>query len=194
MNGNCVKVDSTSSDTPKGLTLKRPAALNTARLRTESRRIERHCLTEISPPPLYEFTANNDLAGMNDRKTFLPRHEFGEMMSKTPQQAAQYWTFSDDDVLRMLAINAHLAVNDQYRRLEASGFHREKKSASPTTPPGTTPPSAPAAPALQAPIQRATVSAAPGAASRSTAPADPEVAAFLNTLMPNGARIAGVAG
>lgn len=71
-------------------------------------------------------------AGPNgQRQQFLPNHKFNELASTNPAQIGNYWTFSDGDVIDLLAIdanqNAQRLIKAKEKELEDAGYKREKK-------------------------------------------------------------------
>lgn len=103
--------------------------------------------------------------------TFLPRGKFNDLKQKDPAAAQRHWTFSDEDIVKMLERNTadHIdaTVKAEAERLQKAGYTRP---AAPAPVPTQQNPGAPAAngsPATAAPPQpidspRAGVSAAPG--------------------------------
>ena len=103
-------------------------------------------------------------------RSWVPRAQMSELLVTDPARARKHWTFSDDQVRKMLAFNAHAATQSRVDSFSKSGFKREKiqKPASTTEPEKKneevkTPAPAPIVPQTTASPQ-ATVSSAPGAA------------------------------
>lgn len=68
-----------------------------------------------------------EAAKLRNGRTFLPLNEYAQLANTNPTKAAQHWTFDDNDILSILAMNAHCQVSAELKKLEASGFKREKK-------------------------------------------------------------------
>lgn len=85
-----------------------------------------------------------------NEQTFLPRGKMVELYRTNPDEASKHWTFSDGDILHMLAINtkmwAEKTVKARLEKLEKAGFVRKPaKTAEPVveSPKPTTSPKAP---------------------------------------------------
>ena len=66
-------------------------------------------------------------AKTRDGRTFLPLHEFAQLSRTNSQAAQRHWTFTDKDILDCIAMNGVCQVNGEIKKLEASGFKRDKK-------------------------------------------------------------------
>ena len=103
-------------------------------------------------------------------RSWVPRSQMSELLVTDPARARKHWTFSDDQVRKMLAFNAHAATQSRIDNLSKSGFKREKiqKPASTTEPEKKKEEVKQVAPAPIVPqttaSPQATVSSAPGAA------------------------------
>lgn len=60
-------------------------------------------------------------------RIFLPRDQYAELIRTNPEAANSYWTFSDQQILDMIATNSILHVHSELKRLEKAGFKRERK-------------------------------------------------------------------
>jgi hypothetical protein len=100
-------------------------------------------------------------ARARDGKDFRPRSQLAQLRRTDPDADSKYWTFGDDDVLEMIAINgarfAHDEISKLQQQLERSGFKRVAPQAAPSNPGSTPPPVPGASPAASA-------TPAPGAA------------------------------
>src|SRR6266496_2553678 len=107
-------------------------------------------------------------------KTFLPRGQYNQLLVSNPQQAGRHWTFSDEDVVRMIERNtkdhiAALVKAESDRLIKTNYIKPPPTTPTPTTPipgnanPSPTAPSASAAPPPE-PVgsPRAGVTPAPG--------------------------------
>ncbi len=94
-----------------------------------------------------------------DGKAFLPLMQYMDLVARDRNEATKYYTFTDPDVLNLLAHNAVINLNSQLKELEKSGFKREKKTAVQSTPPPA--PVVPPAPAPVTPPPAAPVAASP---------------------------------
>lgn len=115
---------------------------------------------------LYNFVDNqgriyatNPKSVAEDGRRFMPLAQHLELSRINPDEARKYYTFNDQNVLDMLALNANTALNDQLKKLEKAGFKREKKNNLPV--PANTP-----APVVATPAP-APVAAAPSPKGRS---------------------------
>lgn len=103
-----------------------------------------------------------------ETQSFVPRHKFKQIAETNPSELPNYWTFGDQDVLAMLALNAKLdaqkKVTGILERLTASGYQRPAPAPKPAEIPGTVtaPPVAEPQPTGS---PRAGVSTAPGPAN-----------------------------
>lgn len=119
---------------------------------------------------------------MVNGKLFLTPADYAAKRNADPNGAAEkFWTFSEQQILNMIAVNAALQINGEIQRLEQAGFKRAKKSDKVENPPVTTPPIATTEPVSP----RAGASQTPGPVVPTTA-ANPE-ASFLNSLVPGAA-------
>jgi hypothetical protein len=74
---------------------------------------------------VYDQGENMKKAGkVVEGRKFAHRSEYATM---TPEERSRHFTFSDQDVLKMIGVNAVVAANAEYRRLEADGFVRKQK-------------------------------------------------------------------
>lgn len=122
-----------------------------------------------------------DAVKTRDGKKFLPLHEFSQLARTNPEAAKGHWTFTDQDILNVIAMNAVYVVNKEIKKLEASGFKREKKQASPPIQPPTP------APVIEPPPNtRSTPTPSPGPAQPTLA--KPENAEMLDALYPGSSK------
>lgn len=110
------------------------------------------------------------------KKTFAPRAKYNEIKTKTPEKAGDYWTFSDEDVVRLLETNTKILAENRVKKradaLAAAGYVRQPvtpavvPNGNPAAAPATNGRPAPAAPAAPQPAgsPRATVTPSPGQA------------------------------
>lgn len=107
------------------------------------------------------------------RKEFVPVHEFVAAYQKSPSEAqARFWTFSEADILSMLATHARAdataRVKEEVDRLAAAGYQRQPAPAKPAAAPAPAKPAATAIPKTETPAPpspKATVGVSPGAAT-----------------------------
>jgi hypothetical protein len=59
-------------------------------------------------------------------KEFLAPEEFAELAQKDAQAARKHWTFSEVQILDMLALNAHLHATNRIKELEEGGYERKR--------------------------------------------------------------------
>ncbi len=101
-------------------------------------------------------------------KTFVPRAKYNVM---PPDERAKHFTFTDEDVLNIIAINAKSAAeyraNTERTKLEKMGYRRVSSSAAPATPPVS------ATPPVAEPSPRAMSSTAAGDDPGPSSPTDP---------------------
>ncbi len=126
-----------------------------------------------------------------DGKRFMPWMDFIQLTDRN--QIAQHYTFNDNQVLDMIAVNANISYNQQLQRLEKAGFKRETKKTLPN-PPNPTPTPAPAKapespPAPPSPRITGSTLPGPGTPAKNANPN----ATFLNDLVPGSAEKLGVA-
>lgn len=69
------------------------------------------------------------------RVIFLPNHKYNELAATNPSQLSSHWTFSDADILDLLAIDAtakaQKAIAAKEKELEEAGYTRQKKGKAP---------------------------------------------------------------
>lgn len=110
-------------------------------------------------------------------REFLSRHKYAVLQEKNPAEAAKYWSFTDNEVADMIAVNAALAIAKKYQK---SGLTRTGATAAPAKP-ATPPPSSTTTPPADPP--KAGASIAPGAATTGK-PSDPDITRFFTALGP----------
>lgn len=121
-----------------------------------------------------------------DGRTFLPRAQFSELARTNPKEATRHWTFTDAQILEMIAVNGLVAAHSEVQRLEQAGFKRERKSAKPENQLPTPAPQPTPQPSLPTGSPRAGASSIPPANS---APALTESAKFLDALVPGASKL-----
>ena len=70
---------------------------------------------------------------LGDGRKFLPLDDYLNVVTRAPQEVGKYYTFTDKEVMQLLAINASQGYNSEIKRLEKSGFTRAKKTTAPQT-------------------------------------------------------------
>ena len=123
--------------------------------------------------------------GQKVTKTFLPRAEYSELVKADATAAQKHWTFSHEQILDMIAVNALIGSDLEVKKLEKAGFKREKKSAKPESA-GARPPEAGPSPA-PAPSPKAGKTTIPGAAT-GAGNVHPN-ASFLEALVPGASKL-----
>jgi hypothetical protein len=125
-------------------------------------------------------------------RQFLPLAQYNQALAQNPANANAYYTFSDQDVRDLLAINANIQYNNELKSLEQSGFTRAKRGKVVATPN----PAAPASP--QPPVVSTPPANVPPASPkvRSSPPPSPaptvkpmtESARLMESLLPGSAQ------
>lgn len=89
-------------------------------------------------------------AQMRDGKQFLPLHEYMQALRDNPANAQKFWSFTDNDVLNMIAFSAQIANKVEVDRAEATVNRRKAKTVS-AVPPNTAPATTTVPPVTAAP-------------------------------------------
>lgn len=129
---------------------------------------------------------------VRDGKAFLPLHEFLALKQTKPEELEKHWTYTDEDVVQLITDKAILSVNQRVSALKKAGWTRQPAKVSgeqgnPAAPPAAKP-SAPAGEISSSP--RAGSRSVPGATDQLETKS--EFSAFLDQLIPDGSKIAGV--
>jgi hypothetical protein len=115
------------------------------------------------------------------KQRFLPADKYTKLLQEKPEEASKYYTFSDDWIIDLLAVNANISASAKLKELEAAGFKRERPSKTANPPPPPTPPKVDTTPPTPAPPKAGT-SAIPNHSA--SAPQVNPNASFLDKLVP----------
>ena len=102
------------------------------------------------------YARSKDPGTKRGNRTFVPRSQFAQL---APKDAATHFTFTDEDILHLISVNAAEAsrqmVTQERTRLESLGYvpRQVAPAARPATPPAPTPTPAPRAAITSAPSQ-----------------------------------------
>lgn len=129
-------------------------------------------------------------------RQFLRLEQYNAAVAQNPQVASAYYTFSERDVLDLLAISANIQYNNEIASLKQAGYERVKKpkvSTSATPAPVATPaPPVVAAPPAAPIAGSAKVRPSPPPNPNTAVPARSENASFIDSIAPGKAHELGI--